>query len=243
LLFRSSFTDDRDGEVYATIKIGRQTWMAENLRYNAAGSLGDHASHGEVYADVNVGSQTWTADNLRYVAVESQIWMGENLIEYNPDLPAEYGHYYDWATVMNGASSSSSSPSGVQGICPTGWHVPSDAEWTTLELSLGMSASDASLSRGARGSHGTAMKSTSGWVSGNGTNSSGFNAFPAGFFHPTGVFVNSGKVACFWSAQDEPIGTGTDGTFAWSRYLSGGSQVSKSLLEKEFGISCRCVKN
>ena len=48
-----------------------------------------------------------------------------------------YGAYYTWAAAMNGAAASSSSPSGVQGVCPTGWHLPSDDEWKTLDYLLG----------------------------------------------------------------------------------------------------------
>ena len=144
----STFTDARDGEVYCKVVIGTQTWMAENLRYNASGS-----------------------------------WLNSS----NPST--SYGRLYDWTTVMNGASSSTSSPSGVQGICPSGWHLPSDEEWSTLELSLGMNSSDTSLSGQFRGVHGTSMKSTTGWS--NGTNSSGFNALPTGYY-TSGSFYSLG---------------------------------------------------
>ncbi|MDR3013040.1 MAG: hypothetical protein LBU70_07505 [Chitinispirillales bacterium] len=89
----STFIDPRDGQTYRTVKIGTQTWMAENLNFNADGSA--------CYAD--------NAPNCEF-----------------------YGRLYDWATVMNGAPSSSAAPSGVQGVCPDGWHIPSDAEWDIL---------------------------------------------------------------------------------------------------------------
>ncbi len=90
---------DIDGNVYNTVIIGDQEWMAENLRVtrNANGN--------------NITSCCYNDD------------------ETNCEL---YGGLYTWHTVMNGQSSSSSNPSGVQGICPTGWHVPSDAQWTEL---------------------------------------------------------------------------------------------------------------
>ncbi len=90
---------DIDGNVYQTVIIGNQEWMAENLR---------------VFRDANGNSIT------RYCY---------NNNTTNCNL---YGGLYIWHTVMNGQSSSSSNPSGVQGICPTGWYVPSDAEWTEL---------------------------------------------------------------------------------------------------------------
>jgi uncharacterized protein (TIGR02145 family) len=90
---------DADGNVYNTVLIGNQCWMAENLKAtkDAAGN-----------------------SITRYCYNDSSIYC--NL----------YGGIYSWSTVMNGSSGSNSNPSGVQGICPTGWHVPSDAEWTQL---------------------------------------------------------------------------------------------------------------
>jgi uncharacterized protein (TIGR02145 family) len=155
-----TFTDPRDGQVYQLVTIGSQTWFAENLRYNAAGS-----------------------------------W-------YNPSNPdPKYGRLYDWNTAFT--------------ACPAGWHLPTDAEWNTLEMALGLSASDANLSGQYRGTHGTVMKSTTGWI-GNGDNSSGFNAFPAGFYY-SGSYYYLGDVAHFWSASEY------DATNAWFRYLTNGN--------------------
>jgi uncharacterized protein (TIGR02145 family) len=180
----NSFTDFRDGEVYRKISIGNQTWMAENLRYNAYGSF---------------------------------------LNATNP--PTTYGRLYDWATVMNGATTSSSNPSGVQGICPDGWHLPSDAEWTTLESAIGGTAV------------GTAIKSTTGWNdSGNGTNSSGFNVFPAGTYS-WGIFYNLGNYTSFWSSTEHLD------SHAWNRNLNGSAWVYRLDSKKYYGFSCRCVEN
>jgi uncharacterized protein (TIGR02145 family) len=92
------FTDDRDGIIYKAVCIGEQNWMAENLRYNAPGSV--------FYDD-------------------------------DPSNGLIYGKLYDWSTYMNGADSSVSNPSGVQGICPKGWHIPSPAEWEMLITAVG----------------------------------------------------------------------------------------------------------
>ena len=101
---------DYDGNVYQTVQIGNQCWMKENLR----------TTH---YADgttIPLGTSTSTTTSYRY----------------NPNNDANnvptYGYLYNWTAVMNGAGSSIATPSGVQGVCPTGWHVPSDAEWTQL---------------------------------------------------------------------------------------------------------------
>lgn len=194
-----TMTDARDGEVYETLTIGSQTWMAENLRYNAAGS-----------------------------------WL-------NPANPCpKYGRLYDWTTVMNGSTSSSASPSGVQGICPSGWHLPSDAEWSTLEVALGMNSSDAATT-GYRGTHGTGMKSTAGWnSSGNGTNASGFNAFPAGRYGP-GSFYYLGGSTYFWSSTENS----SSSLNACRRDLDYGStgEVGRFYISKSYGYSCRCTRD
>lgn len=189
----------------------------------------------EVYAVVAIGNQCWMAENLRY-DVPGVFGASDTI---NPTSPSTtYGRLYDWATAMNGASSSSSNPSGVQGICPSGWHLPSDAEWNEMEMALGMAAADTAAT-GWRGSdHGTKMKSTTGWnSSGNGTNASGFNAFPAGYYG-MGSFSSLGVIAYFWSSTE------TSPTLAWYRSLrnvyTGVFRVSSN---KTNGFSCRCVKD
>ena len=189
----------------------------------------------EVYAVVQIGNQCWMAENLRYNASGS--WLNSA----NPST--SYGRLYDWATVMNGATTSSSNPSGVQGICPSGWHLPSDSEWNELEMALGMPAVDTANTTAYRGTHGTGMKSTTGWnssgnFSGNGTNASGFNVFPAGNYY-LGSFSYLGDYAVFWSSTEYSSST------AWRRYLfylsTGVSRGGGD--NKAAGFSCRCVKD
>ena len=183
----------------------------------------------EVYAVVQIGNQCWMAENLRYNASGS--WLNST----NPSTA--YGRLYDWATVMNGETTSSTNPSGVQGICPSGWHLPSDSEWNELEMALGMSAAD-TANNGYRGTHGTGMKSTSGWSSGAATNTSGFNAFPAGYYN-SGSFFNLGDLTFFWSSTEYSP------TYAWSRYLSyGNTGVNRNAnFNKTYGFSCRCTRD
>jgi uncharacterized protein (TIGR02145 family) len=150
---KGTFTDSRDGTSYSSVKIGTQTWMAENLNYNASGS---------------------------------------KCCENSADSCAKYGRLYNWSTAMNGASSSSLSPSGVQGVCPAGWHLPSDAEWTTLTDAVG-GASTA----------GTKLKSTSGWNNnGNGTDQYGFSALPGGNGGTGGNFDDPGNYGYWWSTTE-----------------------------------------
>jgi uncharacterized protein (TIGR02145 family) len=194
---------------------------------------------GEVYPVVQIGNQCWMAENLRYDVPGTA-----SLDTVNPANPSTtYGRLYDWATVMNGATTSSSNPSGVQGICPSGWHLPSDAEWNEMEMALGMAAVD-TANTGFRGTdHGTKMKSTTGWVSsGNGTNASGFNVLPAGYYSTSsfGVFSTPlGAYADFWSSTD-----GGSSTTAWRRDLqSVNAGVRRMLSGTTHGHSCRCAKD
>jgi uncharacterized protein (TIGR02145 family) len=184
---------------------------------------------GEVYPIVTIGDQCWMAENLRYNASGS--WL-------NPaNLSSEYGRLYNWSTAMASSKSSSSNPSGVQGVCPCGWHLPSDAEWNEMELSLGMANVDTSAT-GYRGTHSTNMKSVTGWESSsNEHNSSGFNGFPTGFYY-SGKYSTLGLSSRFWSSTEYSLG------HAWYRNLSYINEgVYRYCNEKKFGFSCRCVKD
>jgi len=153
-----SLTDTRDGKTYRTVKIGNQTWMAENLNYDVSGSVCN--------------------DN-------------------DPSNCNIYGRLYYWETAMNDAVSSDASPSGVQGVCPVGWHIPSDAEWTTLIDYVG-----------GRSTAGTKLKARAGWdnltggASGNGTNDYGFSALPGGGGYSTG-FDYVGDDGRWWGVLEK----------------------------------------
>ena len=192
-----TLTDDRDGQTYAIVKIGNQAWMAENLNYNASGSVCYNNSSG------------------------------------NCDL---YGRLYNWATVMNGASSSTSSPSGIQGICPSGWHVPSDAEWETLVKYVDPDATE------DYGNHaGIKLKSVNGWkyfsTSTVGTDNYGFSALPGGNGYGSS-FYNAGYYGFWWSATEGDAGN------AWSRYMVYDDDgVSRGSYDKAGLFSLRCLRD
>ena len=171
----------------------------------------------EVYTVVQIGNQCWMAENLRFNASGS--WLN------NANPSSNYGRLYNWSTLMVGSSTSSSVPSGVQGICPNGWHIPSDAEFTTMINTIG-------------GVLGTAMKSSTGWNNnGNGTNTSGFNAFPSGFIFQGG-FYDLGGSTIFWSSTED------SSTSAWCYYLgSSSSGIQRNDNPKTYGYSCRCVRD
>ena len=184
-----TFADPRDSQVYRTVKVGTQTWMAENLNLAGAG-----ACYGN-----------------------------------SPDSCSKYGRLYTWAEVMQGAISSTSSPSKVKGLCPAGWHVPSNAEWTLLGNAVGASDS----------AKGTKFKSVGGWAnSGNGADVYGFRALPAGYRAADGSFTSAAQIAYWWSATE------SDTSSAWYRnmYFSS-ANLSRFYGTKTFWFSLRCAQD
>ena len=217
---------DYDGNVYNTVHIGQQCWMKENLRTT-------HYANGE---EIPAGSESSTTIAYRY-----------NPNNYG-DVVSTYGHLYNWPAVMHGESSSDSIPSGVQGICPTGWHVPSNAEWTQL-ASYVSSQHDYYCNNWHNS--GKPLASTTGWNTapqitcavGNNlgaNNASGFSALPAGSW-PVSYYwydQNFGKQALFWTST---IHYGNNVFLRALRYnetgLDGGSTG------QSVGFSVRCVCN
>jgi uncharacterized protein (TIGR02145 family) len=181
-----TFTDPRDGQTYKTIKIGNQTWFAQNLNYK-------------------------TADSRWYDNSEA-----------NGKI---YGRLYTWDAAKN--------------ACPDGWHLPSDDEWKILEMSLGMSKSDANRIHWRGTVQGLQMKSTSEWKdNGNGTNSSGFNALPGGQSYRDGSFEDLGYSGYWWSSTEESL------KGAWFRSLKYDNVgVDRYDFNMTHGFSVRCVKD
>jgi len=150
-----------------------------------------------------------------------------------------YGGFYQWAEAvqyLNGATNTTSwnpSPTGnVQGICPAGWHIPADAEWTQMTDFLG-----GSLVAGGK------MKETgtTHWLDPNGdaTNSIGFTILGSGHREPNGTFTDIHGYSNYWSSTEYSA------TFPWSRALGflDGIIWTDSQWEKTKGFSVRCLKN
>ena len=131
---------------------------------------------GKTYKTVVIGGQIWMAENLKFNASGSKCGNGRNLVDMNTYTCDIYGRLYNWATAME--------------ACPTNWHVPSNAEWTTLMYFVGANA-------------GIKLKSTSGWDSnGNGTDDYGFSALPGGYGSSSvGGFLGEGNCGRWWSAN------------------------------------------
>jgi uncharacterized protein (TIGR02145 family) len=174
---------------------------------------------GKQYKIVEIGNQLWMAENLAF-DYGSGCWAYDN----NLSNVSKYGYLYNWETAKN--------------VCPSGWHLPSDEEWKELEKYLGMSSSDAD-NTGWRGKVGKELKSTGGWYnSGNGTNSSGFNALPGGYRYGGGSFLSVGRNALFWSSSAD----GSEG--AWNRYLRyNDGEVHRRGWNRTDGYSVRCLQD
>ena len=219
---------DFDGNTYNTVKIGNQWWMVENLKVT-------HYPDGTPIPLVEDNS-AW--DALGYT---DKAYCFYNNSSANGDT---YGALYTWAAAMNGAASSGNNPSGVQGACPDGWHLPSDAEYKELEMYLGMSQSEADNS-GWRGTNegsklaGNEALWTNGTLDSNAEfGTSGFTALPGGYRDLNGTFTNLGHSAYFWGATE---GGNSD---AWSRGLNyDRSDVYRGYGYKYYGFSVRCTKD
>ncbi|MBD3183160.1 hypothetical protein GF312_12770, partial [Candidatus Poribacteria bacterium] len=220
--------DERDNTAYPIVKIGNQWWMAENLRavqYTDGTPLTDGTSYGDISNN----------DTTRFY-----FWYDND----SSNNAQTYGALYTWAAAMNGDDSSNAIPSGVQGVCPTGWHLPSDKEWQELEVSLGMPV-DTVESYDWRGIDAGGKLKEQGfehWLEPNtgATNESGFTALPAGNRNSYGAFGGLGGSTYYWSTT---IYTLTP-TLAWRRYLDNNySSINRGFAETTRAYSIRCVKD
>ncbi len=212
---------DPDGKSYAVVKIGTQTWMAENLAWLPA-----------------VSASVKGSDSVKHYYVynyeDSLVLPAKNTTNYKL-----YGVLYNWPAAMNEGSKSLSGQRTVQDVCPTGWHMPYDEDWKMLENFLGMSQHDAdSIYWRGSGEVGNKLKSSVGWNSeGNGINFSGFTALPGGYRNTHGSFGTLGNYALFWSAT-------LSDTASWYRSLNfNDNGVFRFTTLKSHGFSVRCIKD
>lgn len=219
---------DVDGHWYDAVNIGNKMWMIQNMRTT-------RFYNGE---EIPMGSVDVFSDELPY--------------RYAPDANssniAKYGYLYNWPAVMHGENGSGSNPSGVQGICPQGWHVPSNEEWRQLVNYLG-TQKECQCGE-IRDNIAKSLASTSGWQEcssqcavGNNqeeNNSTHFCAFPAG---RGGGNVNSniGRDAYFWTCSESAIWDGVVLDFELDFY-SALTYVGRGAY-KHTAMSVRCVRD
>jgi uncharacterized protein (TIGR02145 family) len=212
------------------------------VKNNDCGTVSDY--DGNVYQTITIGTQCWMMKNLNTTHDAE----GNSITRlcYNNELDscAIYGGFYTWNTLMNGAESSDINPSGVQGICPNGWHIPSDDEWKQLEMYLGMSQAQADLTNQWRGTtEGGKLKKTGTdyWNIPNAgaTNETFFTALGSGFYNNNTLNFNNIKINAFFWTSTESIPD--EAIFRALGYNQ--SNISSVDWDKERGLSLRCVKN
>ncbi len=207
-----AITDLRNGKTYQTVQIGNQCWMAENLNlgFRINGSI----------------NQENNSTVEKYCSLDN---------ESNCDV---YGGLYQWSEAvqyLNGATNTTSwspAPTGnVQGVCPTGWHLPNDSELTALTSFLG----GINVAGGRMKETGTTH-----WALPNtgATNSSGFTGLPGGDRSTNSCFYSLTTRGSFWSATENSA------TKAWERHLGFNYEsVARYGEDKTYGFSVRCIKN
>ena len=194
---------DIDGNVYKTITIGRQTWMAENLKTTKYrnGDTIPNVTNGARWGELVTGAYCWYSNDAANIT--------------------NYGGLYNWYAIADSRN-----------IAPIGWHVPTDADWSTLTDYLG----GTSIAGGKLIEAGTSH-----WYSPNNsaTNSTGFTALPGGFRnYRDGAFSSVGTNGNWWGS------TALDVPYAWYRYLFFNTpSIYRSIYYKQFGFSVRCVKD
>ena len=228
---------DQNGNIYSVVQIGSQCWMAENLR---AKNFSSSNSSAPALSDETT-SKTLSLNSAYYYTTGGSV-----------DKDSIYGYLYNWTAVMGGASGTSNSPSGVQGICPKGWHVPSYDELNQMTASLGMteSTSNGNKQFSDAGKLATGCPWDTIGVAQNETNampgnllyslrnSSGFGGIPAGSFESGGhnhvhIYVN------YWTTSqatnsDQAYSFGVD----YNSVKSGLYPNTKSI-----GMSVRCLRD
>ena len=213
------------GYSYSTVQIGDQCWFAENLRSS------DY-ENGDVIA-ANLSDSDWQNTTSGAVAIYGE--GSSTCPNFSPDGDAcdeawslnEYGRLYNWYAVED-----------ARGLCPSGWHVPTDGEWMTMEMALGMSEAMANSTYHRGTDQGTQMKTDYGWSNGgNGTNSSGFSGLPGGYRYFFGGFNDAGSFGYWWSSSP-------NGISSWFRDLDYDYEsVYRSSLSPRYGFSVRCVRD
>lgn len=230
---------DYDGNTYNTVQIGSQCWMKENLRVK-------HYADG---TDIPLGSSTSTTVAYRYYPGNADT---NELF---------YGILYNWAAMIRGEQATDSVPSGIQGVCPNGWHTPSKAEFTILTDYL--SDNEEYICELNQNYIAKAMADTTGWHTFNATgypcsigqdkstnNASGFSARGAGA-RTQNAFSNFTTYAYFWTTtkQYNSYNPSSDPYKYCYLYLSNQSETvtwgdanSSSYLDR-FACSVRCLKD
>ncbi|MBF0431153.1 MAG: hypothetical protein HQK83_07750 [Fibrobacteria bacterium] len=223
---RGFFIDDRDSMAYKCVNIGSQTWMAQNLAYLPQ------------VDNISDGSENDENGKYYYIYFFSPFGSTENeQIQNAKEDPIynSYGVFYNWYAAMENDSSSSSEPSGVQGVCPTGWHLPSDTEWTVIENAVGGTSVAGKKLKVA-----VFYGFDDDGINFNGTNEYGFSVQPVGFRFNGGTQDQFGVSGNFWTATENEY----DQQYAWTKIFSSeNDDVGLMYNFKNSAVSVRCIEN
>jgi len=215
-----SIVKDIDGNSYNTVTIGTQEWMKENLKTTKY-------NDGTAIPNITNGT-TWTG-----LSTPAYCWYNNDAATYKNT----YGALYNWYTVNSG------------NLCSTGWHVPTDAEWTILENYLIANGYNYDGTTSGN-NYAKALASETGWTFSSNTgavgntdyptyrNKSGFTALPSGFRDLYGAFFHFGDEEIWWSSNEENI------DYAWNRNMASiFSYLYRGYNRKTYGFSVRCLRD
>ena len=223
--------------------------LSNKLMYNCSDSgwskKGTFTGNGITYYAVQIGSQVWMAENLKYEYTISQSANTATVYNnycYNGDKNncSKYGRLYFWAAAIDSAKQAKNGltcghlvecdlPEPVRGICPSGWHLPSKAEWDTLLVNVGGAAEAGAM-----------LKSESDWIgNGNGTDAYSFTALPVGVKDAAmGYYMGEGSSTIFWSSTQFSY------EYVYGVMLSSDKRdADVSVLGKEGAFSIRCIQD
>ena len=208
----NSTVTDIEGQVYKTVKIGKQVWMAENLKTS---KYRDGSKIPQV-----IDAKSWEHAN-------TGAW---SHVENNEKFNAVYGKLYNWYAVND-----------KKGLCPVGWAVPSDDDWKILESVYKMSDNDLDELewRGTNQAIFLKDKGSTHWRENNSmsTNASGLSVLPAGSKRTLGQFFGLYSLAYLWAATEESQGSGWFRCFQDTKL-----NICREGIDKHFGLSVRCIQ-
>jgi uncharacterized protein (TIGR02145 family) len=193
---------DNDGNSYNTVTIGTQTWMSTNLKTTTY-------NDGTVIPNVS-NSTTWLGLSTGALCT----YIIPNLYD-STYMINTYGRLYNWYAVNTGK------------LCPKGWHVPSDSDWTVLSSFL-------------KTNIGGKLKDTTHWSTPNITNESGFTALPGGYRIHEGRFMSFGNCGGWWSSTESDI---SGAFYRFLNYSNNDIDYDETINNKTYGFSVRCLKD